>query len=93
MEIRETANQFYIEENGEKIARIDFLPSEENGTKSIKVTHTVVDEAHGGKGLGKKLVHKVAEYARKNDIKIIPECWYAKRVLEKDEKYKDLIIG
>jgi hypothetical protein len=51
-----------------------------------------VNEGHNGKGLGKQLVNQVAEYAKTNQLNIIAECSYAKKVLEKSEEYKDLLL-
>ncbi|OCA84225.1 hypothetical protein A8F94_16035 [Bacillus sp. FJAT-27225] len=92
-EIKKGNNEFYIEEGGEKIARIEYVPQgpDEQGKDIITVTHTVVDEAHGGKGLGKELVNKIAEYARAEDKKINAQCSYAHHVLGKDEN-KDLLV-
>ena len=92
-EIKQGNNEFYIEENGEVIARIQFVPSgsDENGRGKITVKHTIVSEGHNGKGLGKKLVNGIAKYAREENISIIPECTYAKKVLESNEEYQSVL--
>jgi len=54
------------------------------------ITHTFVSEEYGGRGIAKKLVLTIVDEARKKNIKIIPLCSYAKKVLEKDE-FKDII--
>lgn len=54
------------------------------------ITHTIVSEEYGGRGIAKKLVLAIVDEARKNNIKIIPLCSYAKKVLEKEE-YKDIV--
>ncbi|WP_368985603.1 GNAT family N-acetyltransferase [Caldifermentibacillus hisashii] len=91
-EIKAGTNQFYMEENGEVIARIEYFPSDHDGKKQITITHTIVNEGHNGKGLGKQLVNQVAEYAKTNQLHIIAECSYAKKVLENSEEYKDLLL-
>lgn len=86
-------NEIYIEENGEVIAKIEFVPSgsDDNGKEIITVKHTIVNEGHNGKGLGKKLVNKIVEYAKEENKSIIPECTYAKKVLEGNEEYQSVL--
>jgi uncharacterized protein len=69
-EIKMGKNEFYIEESNEIIARIQFIPSgkDVNGRNLIIVNHTVVYEGHNGRGLGKELVNKIAEYARDENL-------------------------
>lgn len=54
------------------------------------IEHTSVDKAHGGQGYARRLVDAGVAYARAHQKKIIPECSYAKRVIEGDEKYADI---
>ena len=86
-------NEIYMEENGEVIARIQFVPSgsDENGKELITVKHTIVNEGHNGKGLGKKLVNRIVEYAKEENKAIIPECTYAKKVLEGNEEFREVL--
>lgn len=88
-------NEFYIEESGEIIARIQFIPSgtDVTGRDLIIVNHTVVYPGNNGRGLGKILVDKLAEYARKEKKYIIPVCPFAKGVLESHAKYKDVMAN
>lgn len=61
-----------------------------SGETKIIVDHTGVEKEFGGQGYGKLLVIKVVEFARKNKIKIIPVCPYAKKVIERDETLSDV---
>jgi uncharacterized protein len=94
-EIKSGKNEFYIDEAGEVIARIQFIPSgtDVNGRDLIIVNHTIVNEGHNGQGLGKKLVNRIAEYARDEKKYIIPVCPYAKSVLESKAEYQDVIAN
>ncbi|MDV3506215.1 GNAT family N-acetyltransferase [Elizabethkingia anophelis] len=56
------------------------------GEDKIIIDHTEVDEAFGGRGIGKQLLN-----ARENNIKIIPLCPYANRVLHSSDEYKDIL--
>lgn len=60
------------------------------GEDKFIIEHTLVEEAFGGKGLGKKLVDAAVEFARENGKKIIPLCPFAKKVMEK-EGYEDVV--
>jgi len=92
-EIKFGNNEFYIEENGEVIARIQFAPSGKDayGRDIITVNHTIVNEGHNGKGLGKKLVDRIAKYAKDENKYIVPVCTYAKKVLEGKEEYQSVL--
>ena len=94
-EIKQGKNEFYIEESGEIIARIQFVPSgtDVNGRDLIIVNHTIVYEGHNGRGLGKQLVHKIAEYAKDEKKYIVPVCPYAKSVLESSKEYQAVLAN
>jgi len=49
----------------------------------ISLVHTEVPEALRGKGLGAQLVHAALDYARFNQLKIVPVCPFVKAYLQK----------
>ena len=55
------------------------------------ITHTVVKQEFGGRGIAKRLVLAVIEEARKQNKKINPICSYAKKMMESSDEYKDVI--
>ena len=55
------------------------------------ITHTGVRPAYEGQGIAKRLVNGVIEAARANQVKILPLCPYAKRMMEGKEEYKDVL--
>lgn len=55
------------------------------------IDHTEVNESLKGQGIGKKLLLKVVEEARKMEIEILPVCPYAKHAFEKDESIQDVL--
>ena len=75
---------FFIEENNMRVATMSFTFAGE--TKFI-IDHTEVDPSQSGKGLGRILLNAAVDYARKNNLKIMPLCPYAKSVFD---KYPDL---
>lgn len=54
------------------------------------IDHTYVDENYGGQGIAKDLVAEIVKEARKNEIKILPLCPYAKKEFEKRPEYADV---
>lgn len=58
---------------------------------TLLIDHTEVIEGNEGKGLGGKLVKAAADYAMKNNKKVIAACSYAKSFLNKDPKLKHLL--
>ena len=62
---------------------------EENNVWSI--THTVVKQEFGGRGIAKRLVHAVIDAARKNNKKINPICSYAVKMMTSSDEYKDVL--
>ena len=84
-EIKSGNNQFFIEEDGEVIARIEFIPSgtDVNGRDLIIVNHTIVYEGYNDRGLGRKLVNRLAEYARDRKKVHYPSMPLCKKCIRK----------
>ena len=55
------------------------------------IVHTGVRPAFEGQGIAKRLLNKVVEQARLKNIKIVPICSYAKKVMEGKEEYKSVL--
>jgi len=49
------------------------------------ITHTEVDSSYQGQGIAKRLVECVIENARMSNKKIIADCSYAKKVIEREK--------
>lgn len=81
--------EFYILEGTKKIANLVYIYA---GETKIIIEHTEVDPSQEGKGLGRQLVNAAVDFARKNSIKIMPLCPYAKRVMEGSDVYKDVLF-
>ena len=57
----------------------------------IIIDHTDVNPAYNGKGIGKEMLLKAVEYARLNQLKIIPLCPFAKAQFDKNEHLRDVL--
>lgn len=88
LDINEKNGFFYIEENGKTQAKMTFVFA---GKDKIIIDHTEVNEGNNGKGYGKMMVAKAVEFARKNSIKILPLCPFAKSVIEKTPEFQDIL--
>ncbi|WP_125719781.1 GNAT family N-acetyltransferase [Flavobacterium ustbae] len=61
------------------------------GNDKFIIDHTEVSPEFNGKGVGKKLVMAAVDYARANNVKIIPLCPFAKSVFDKVEDIRDVL--
>ena len=79
--------EFFIEDNGEKIGTMAFHVS----GAMLTVMHTEVSNAWKGHGLGNKLLDAMVEYARKNNLKVIPKCPFVRaQFVRHPELYADI---
>lgn len=79
---------FYIENDGERQAEMTYTMA---GHETLIIDHTEVGDALRGKGAGLQLVKAAVEFARENNIKIIPLCPFAKSVFDKKEEIRDVL--
>lgn len=61
------------------------------GDGALVMPHTVVDDAYSGQGLGGKLVGGALDDIRSRGEKIVPECSYVRKFIEKHPEYGDLV--
>lgn len=83
--------KFYVKEEGEEETAEMFYHYTDD-PKIIIIDHTGVSDVHKGKGVGGQLVKAGVEWARENNLKIIPECEFAKAVFEKKHEYADVLL-
>ena len=86
--IKESKEKFYIGDSpDESIAyiEIDFKGN------TLTIDSTRVDQSLQGQGIGQQLIVYAVEYARKNNLKIIPICPYAIKQFEKHPEYHDVL--
>lgn len=87
------------EDHGKKGRFVSYDNDEEAGEMTFTwaskekfiIDHTGVDDKFEGKGYAKQLVMAGVEYARGNDLKIIPLCPYAKARFDKDDSIRDVL--
>lgn len=80
---------FTIEENGNRVAEMIVGITD----KKMSVYHTEVASELEGKGFGTRLVEGMADYARKNKLKVDPICPFVKAKFQDfPDKYDDIWV-
>lgn len=80
--------RFVIYDNNEEAGEMTFTWA---GKEKFIIDHTGVEPEYEGKGFAKQLVMAGVEYARENDLKIIPLCPYAKSRFDRDKSIGDVL--
>jgi uncharacterized protein len=78
---------FYLGDDNNHLGEMIYTRS----TDTITIHHTEVSEQLRGKSAGKQLVAAGVEFARKNNLKIIPHCRFAKTIFEKVTEFQDVL--
>lgn len=79
---------FYIEVEGKKEGRLIYEWKDE---RIIIIRHTEVSDVLKGRGAGKQLVKKAVDFAREKNLKIIPECPFARKIFDIDASIADVL--
>ncbi len=64
-------------DKGIEVGECDYS-TEDSG---ISIYHTGVDPAYEGKGIAKRLVYSILEYAERNKTEVTATCSYAKKII------------
>ena len=59
----------------------------------ITFSHTVVDDAYEGQGLGSRLARGALDEARSQDLRVNPVCSFIKTYIERHPEYVDLVAS
>ncbi|WCK56118.1 GNAT family N-acetyltransferase [Aneurinibacillus sp. Ricciae_BoGa-3] len=86
-EIKKGNSSFFIEDKGEKVAEIHYVPNE----AGFEVDSTHVSNALSGQGVGESLVRRMVEFARDQHKKIVATCPFAKAQIEKHPELQDVL--
>ncbi len=84
----EDAKRFEVEVDG-KVALLEYI----RAGKNITYSHTEVPPELEGKGIGGKLARHALEFARDNDLKVIPICPFVTAFLRRHPEYRPLVFG
>jgi len=78
---------FKIREEGRTIAEMTYVWSSDD---NFIIDHTAVSSKYQGQGLGKKMVESAVEFARENNMTILPLCSFARREFKENPAYNDV---
>ena len=92
MEIKRQENghkgEFIIEKDGVRVGEMNYTMA---GETRMIIDHTGVDDSMRGTGAGKELVKAGVEFARENDLTVLPLCPFAKAIIDKTPEYQDVL--
>ncbi|MDD4159495.1 MAG: GNAT family N-acetyltransferase [Synergistaceae bacterium] len=89
MEIKEDIGRFYIGED--KKAPLAEIVFSYTGEGIMTIERTYVSEKLRGHSIAAQLLEKTVSKARAEGSKIIPECSYAEKMLNRGEQYRDVL--
>jgi uncharacterized protein len=79
---------FTIDRDGKRLATMIYSRAGD----LIIINHTEVDPALRGTGAGARLVGAGVEWARRDHLRIVPLCPFAKTVFDRKPEYQDVLM-
>jgi len=76
-----------IDETNQTVGELTFMLKAEQ----MLINHTGVNPVLRGQGLAEKLVLEAVEYARKNQLKILPFCSYVSVYISEHPEVQDVV--
>ena len=84
-----TKGMFYVENDKTTLAKMVYtMPSSDK----MIIEHTEVSEELKGQNVGFQLVKAAVEFAREQNIKIIPLCPFANSVFKRKPEFADVLM-
>lgn len=80
--------KFYINEPDDSTTALVYKMQ---GPLKMIIEHTEVSPGHEGKGIGKLLVSSAVEFARLQNMKILPLCTFAHSVISRTTAFQDVL--
>jgi predicted GNAT family acetyltransferase len=70
-----------------KLSKVEY----ETAPGQITFTHTEVPRELSGRGIAQQMVKQALEHARKQKLRVVPQCAYVAAFIEKHPEYQDLV--
>src|ERR1700716_1711795 len=80
---------FYIEQDGVRAAELTFSASPDG--KLVMLDHTEVGTSLHGQGIARRLVAASVDWARQQEIKLVPVCPFARAIFENHPEFRDVL--
>ncbi len=82
------AEEFVLHVDGERLGSLDFTQPEPG---ILRIEYVEVAPELRGSGLGRQLVQAAVDWARADNLKIVPICGYARAVIARDPAMSKLL--
>ncbi len=79
--------RFIIEKDGQLLAEMTYS----SGDRVTIIDHTMVDQALRGTGAGRRLVEAAVQWARRDAIRLLPLCPFAKAQFGRTPEWADVL--
>lgn len=89
IDIKKGENMFFVGED--ELNPEAYVSYKVDDDGDLIIDSTQVANQLSGQGVGSTLVNMVIEYAKDEDKKIVPECPFARAVMEREEDTKQMI--
>jgi uncharacterized protein len=80
---------FFIDGEGGHAAELTFSAGPRGGP--VILDHTEVSDALRGKGVARILVEAAVQWARRENIRLVPVCPFAKAVFDRVPAFRDVL--
>jgi predicted GNAT family acetyltransferase len=80
-------DRYEVQRDGQVIGRADYTRRGEY----VVIPHTQIDPAHGGQGLGGRMVRFALDDIRGRGLKVEPACPFVADYIAKHPEYADLL--
>jgi uncharacterized protein len=80
-------DRYEVRAQGQVIGRADY---QRDGDRVV-IPHTQIDPAHGGQGLGGRMVQYALDDIRRQGLKVVPACPFVSDYITKHPEYADLL--
>ena len=86
-EVQRRSGDYEITVDGQHAGRAEF----EERPGVVVFTHTVIEDAFEGQGLGSRLAKAALDDTRSRGLKVVPRCPFIKAWIERHPDYQDLV--
>ncbi len=80
-------DRYEVRTDAQVIGRADY----QRAGEYVVIPHTQIDPAHGGQGLGGRMVRFALDDIRRQGLKVVPACPFVADYVTKHPEYADLL--
>lgn len=85
--IHEQENERFVIYIYDKEAFVEYNTTED----VLNLYHTYTEPELRGKGLAAQVVRAAIEFAKENNLKVVPTCSYVQAFIKRNDEYKELV--